>query len=426
MLAAARAELEAHWEPIAAFITADNPSGKEEFRRDTVATFLYKLYEELGTATAWTEPLPTPSSFRQAFDTAGRKAQPKITAFTQATGEAKFIDDMPVAPGTLFGALVVTTVAAGTVLSIDWAPALAAPGVTSHAAADDIPGDNDAGLVAGDEPLFLPVGGTVAHKGQALGVVLGSSFREARAAAKLVRVTYEAAVPIVSVDDAIAAGSYLEDANHVGKFNVGDVDAVLAAADDDHKVRGVVRQNGQHAFYMEKQTAMACPDERGRMQLWCSNQYPDFTRARAAAVLGVPASYVSVNMRRAGGGFGPKVTRQIPTAGAACVAAHKTRRPVRLVLPIDVDGQHVGGRHPMRTAYTASFNDDGTITGVHFVTHVQCGATYDFRCVVLLLLVCAVGCRGKLPVVWFSLASVVVDTRCVSLCLWRTVQQTPD
>lgn len=87
--------------------------------------------------------------------------------------------------------------------------------------------------------------------GQSVGAIVASSYREARAAAALVAISYDAETPIISIADAKEKGSFLDYAHHVDKLNVGDVEAAFAAA--KNVTEGCVRQNGQHAFYMEKQ-----------------------------------------------------------------------------------------------------------------------------------------------------------------------------
>jgi xanthine dehydrogenase molybdopterin-binding subunit B len=113
--------------------------------------------------------------------------------------------------------------------------------------------------------------------------------------------------------------------------------------------------------------------------------------------MALPCVYININnssscvwssqvrMRRAGGAFGAKATRNLPHAAAAAVAAkvrqqpssskqqcqavhgddhdvaHVTqvmRRPVRLTLDRETDMQLTGGRHAMEAEYEAAFHAD--------------------------------------------------------------------
>lgn len=93
---------------------------------------------------------------------------------------------------------------------------------------------------------------------------------------------------------------------------------------------------------MEKQAALAVPEEKKGMTIWNSTQGHDFCRAkplgrwlgavglRLAGVLGVPGAFVVCKQTRAGGAFGPKNSRQVPVAAMAAVAAHKRLGETRI------------------------------------------------------------------------------------------------
>ena len=58
-------------------------------------------------------------------------------------GQAIYIDDMPEPAGTLHGCLGLSSVAHGTIASIDLSAVRAAPGVVDVLTANDVPGEND-------------------------------------------------------------------------------------------------------------------------------------------------------------------------------------------------------------------------------------------------------------------------------------------
>ena len=64
-------------------------------------------------------------------------------------------------------------------------------------------------------------------------------------------------------------------------------------------------------------------------------------------------SVPSINMtvRRLGGGFGSKVSRQNLVATAAAIAAAKLSRPVRLVLDLETQMTALGWREPYYASY---------------------------------------------------------------------------
>ena len=106
-------------------------------------------------------------------------------------------------PGELAAALVLSTVAACMLDTVDPGPALARPGVVAVLDHRDIPGSNN--LTAHKkfaQELFAS--DRVSHAGQVIGVVVAEDTETAHAAARLVRVTYkERRQPVLSIDDVL-------------------------------------------------------------------------------------------------------------------------------------------------------------------------------------------------------------------------------
>ena len=81
-------------------------------------------------------------------------AQRHDSALKHVTGQALYIDDMPEPPGTLHGALVLSTVACGRLVRLDTTVASTMPGVVAVLGPADIPGKNDVAAIGQNEPLF--------------------------------------------------------------------------------------------------------------------------------------------------------------------------------------------------------------------------------------------------------------------------------
>lgn len=79
----------------------------------------------------------------------------------------------------------------------------------------------------------------------------------------------------------------------------------------------------------------------------------------AARVCGLPANRVVCRVKRMGGGFGGKETRNVFASCAAAVAAHLSGRSVHLALHRDVDMSTSGGRHPFYAKYKAAATPAG-------------------------------------------------------------------
>ena len=82
------------------------------------------------------------------------------------------------------------------------------PGVAGYFGAKDVPGGNDMGAVVHDEECFASE--VVTCIGQPIGVIVADTEQHARMAARLVQVEYEDLPALISIEDAIEAGSYYE------------------------------------------------------------------------------------------------------------------------------------------------------------------------------------------------------------------------
>src|SRR5690606_32635378 len=108
-----------------------------------------------------------------------------------------------------------------------------------------------------------------------------------------------------------------------------------------------------------------------------SNQHPSECQAIVAQVLGVPASAVTVEVRRLGGGFGGKETQGNLMAACAAMVAKATGRPAKLRLDRDDDMVLTGKRHEFRIDWEVGFDGEGRILGIRFEQAARCGWSTD-------------------------------------------------
>ena len=200
-----------------------------------------------------------------------------------------------------------------------------------------MPGLNDAGEKH-DEPLFPT---EVMFYGHAVCWVLGETLEAARQGATRVEVDYEPLPALVSVHDAIEAGSYQ---GHQRTVSRGDAAAGLERA--AYRFSGELEIGGQEHFYLETQAALALVDENGQIFVQSSTQHPSETQDIVAHVLGLPAHEVTVQCLRMGGGFGGKEFQPHGLAAVAALGATLTGRPVSLRLNRTQDITMTGKRHP--------------------------------------------------------------------------------
>jgi xanthine dehydrogenase large subunit len=299
------------------------------------------------------------------------KPLPHDAARLHVTGQARYVDDIPLPANTLHLAFGLSSVARGRITGMDLSAVRAAPGVVRVLTADDLPFANDVSPSAHDEPLLAT--GTVHHVGQPIFAVVAESHRAARQAARLGKIDYAEDAPILTIEEALAANSRFEDGPRI--YTKGDAAAAIAAA--PHRVEGRFELGGQEHFYLEGQAALALPQEGGDMVVHSSTQHPTEVQHKVAEALGAPMHAVRVEVRRMGGGFGGKESQGNALAVACAVAAALTGRPCKMRYDRDDDMIITGKRHDFRIEYRAGFDETGRISGVEFVHYARCGWAQD-------------------------------------------------
>ncbi|CAE7229808.1 Aox4 [Symbiodinium natans] len=271
-IAALHQELEFAGE--AQFQTIDNPEGKEilvvqdldAYRRQLPDSYVFKFFkeaqaffgikqwpaEELGSLAL--KPLKAGQLTFQ--EQPGLDNKPQLSAMGMTTGSVKYTDDQPM-PG-LFGYPVLSEVATGKLEHLDTMQAFKVDGVVDIVTAVDVPGKNDCGFAPG---------------------------------------------AIITLDQAIAAESFLDGAHFKNSIDKGDLEAGYKSS--DLVFEGSTYVIGQHAFPMEKQTALAVPEEKKGMTECALADPVSPCTIRLAGVLGIPGSFVVCKQTRAGGMFKP-------------------------------------------------------------------------------------------------------------------------
>ncbi|PWC04919.1 xanthine dehydrogenase molybdopterin binding subunit [Agromyces badenianii] len=274
------------------------------------------------------------------------------SAALHVTGTAVYTDDLAARASGVLTAWPVQSEHAHALVKVDPGAALVVPGVVRVLTAADVPGVNDAG-VKDDEPL---IPSEAMFHGHALAWVLAETAEAARLGAAAVRVDYEPLPSIITVAEAIEAGSFQGIPRTVRR---GDPESVLATA--PHVFDGVAEVGGQEHFYLETHASFAHVDSEGQVFVECSTQHPSETQEIVAHVLGLPSNRVTVQTLRMGGGFGGKEMQPHGFAAIAALGATLTGRPVRLRLNRTQDLTMTGKRHPFHIVWKAGFDDSGRI-----------------------------------------------------------------
>src|SRR5712692_8916474 len=155
-----------------------------------------------------------------------RSAIQHDSAVGHVRGSATYVADMREPNGTLHLAVGGAPHAHGRVRRLDLDAVRSAPGVVAVLTARDIPGKNDVSPIMGDDPMFAD--GTVEFHGQVLFAVAAETRDAARRAARLAKIEIDVEPALITVDEALAAGTrVLPDYT----FTKGDVAAALKASE---------------------------------------------------------------------------------------------------------------------------------------------------------------------------------------------------
>jgi xanthine dehydrogenase large subunit len=295
---------------------------------------------------------------------------PNDSAAGHVSGRSVFLDDVSPARNELLVDFLGSPVAHGRIRSIDLSAALRLPGVVALLTHQDIPGHNCFGSILEDEHLLADE--TVEYIGDPIVLIVAATRAAIEAARKSILLDIEELPPILSISDAIRAGSFIGAQLVIERGN-----PTAALAKSAHRLDGVLVTGGQEHFYFESQTAIAEPGESGRMTIHSSTQHPTETQHVVAGILGVDFNHVVVICKRMGGAFGGKETQAAPPAAMAALAALKTGRPCRVALSKDDDMRCTGKRHPFQSRWSVGFDSSGRITAFSLDLFANAGCACD-------------------------------------------------
>ena len=301
---------------------------------------------------------------------------PHDSAAGHVSGESQFLDDVAPLAGELLAGIVPCPVAHGHLKRLDVSAALLVPGVVAVLTHRDIPGHNRFGAVIADEMLLVE--DEASFLGQPLAIIACENLDALGLAQRAVIREVEELPPIFSIDEAIAADSYL---GVPRKIQRGDLAAGFAGA--DHCIEGTLEIGGQEHFYLESMVCIAVPGEGKTMVVHSSTQHPSEVQAMVADVLGIAFNHVVVICKRMGGGFGGKETQAAQPAMMAALLAARTRRPVRFLYTKDDDMRFTGKRHAFKIVYRAGFTREGIITALETKLYSNGGCSVDLSMAVL-------------------------------------------
>lgn len=350
----------------------------------------------------------------------------KLSAFLQATGEAKYIHDTFLPPRGLVSAWVTSAKASANIsyqipgkkgnkeVSVSQLKQHLAekfPGFRDIVDWEDVPMPNEIFQGPGkDDPIFVV--NKVTTYGQSIALVLAEEEALAYEIAYYVSrkcIKYDQVEDVViSIEEALAKGQLFKDCpgttsvSHIWKITREG--AILDWMQDplelDQKaikmtttvidgeecllIQGWQKSGAQIHYYMETQSGIVEPGEDKDIVVYPSSQSPDSVQSMVKNVLGLQANNVAVRVKRLGGAYGGKTTRSPFIAAPIAVAAWKHKRPVKLAMRREVDTGLVGHRHPTLGNYQIAVStgknnpaEAGKIKGLNMNWWFNGGNTYD-------------------------------------------------
>jgi xanthine dehydrogenase YagR molybdenum-binding subunit len=282
----------------------------------------------------------------------------RVDGVAKVTGGARYAADRTL-PGMLHGALVLSTIARGTITSMDVSAATAAPGVVAVFTHENAPRLNVG--YGGPPPMQNPA---VTTNGQIVGYVVAETLEQAQDAASMVGVTYGAQqAPETVIDDA-PGEVYLPPGQ---ELIVGDPQAGLAQA--DVTLKGHYSSPTHHHNAIEPHAIVA---------VWAGERFTAYVGTQGvggslrslAAAVGVPVADGRVVCEYLGGGFGGKTSVAAgPYAQFTLAIARVLGRPLKLVPTRAQLYSIIGQRAEYQADVTLGAKRDGRLTSLlHFGT----------------------------------------------------------
>jgi xanthine dehydrogenase YagR molybdenum-binding subunit len=259
----------------------------------------------------------------------------RVEGALKVTGRATYAAEYAGFGEVAYGYPVPATIAKGRIADIDTAEAERQPGVLAvltwrnvdppHGQAPRTPDGPTSGKKAAPELIDS----RVRHYGQAVALVVAESFEQARSAARLVRVTYDADSHETELRPNMSKGAAPPDDDEADSF-VGDFEGAFAQAPVRLDLEYTTPVQS-HAM-MEPHATIA-EWSADRLTLHTSHQMVAPGTGSVAATFRLPKDKVRLVSRYVGGGFGGKLDVW-PDEILAALASHKLKgRPVKVVLP---------------------------------------------------------------------------------------------
>ena len=256
----------------------------------------------------------------------------RVDGAEKVNGKAKYTAEHKL-PNMAYAVFVTSTIAKGSIKNLDISKAIAMPGILDiiyYGNCPAVPGYNP---IAAERPKNVSewrgfkvlYDNKVRFFGQPIALIVADSFENANAAIRFVKAEYEVE-------------------KFETNFDKARLDPKNLKAPINYK-RGVEKKFKEQAFFVEGEynipievhnamelfATIAYWEGEDKLTLYDKTQGPKSTQSTMARTFGLVDKNVRVIAENVGGGFGSGL-RSWPHVPAACIAAKKINRPVKLVL----------------------------------------------------------------------------------------------
>jgi xanthine dehydrogenase YagR molybdenum-binding subunit len=282
----------------------------------------------------------------------------------KVTGEARYAAEFPEAR-LAHAVLVTSTIASGSIASIDASRAQALPGVLlvmTYQNAPRLPnGGRPPATPSVGRHLSLLQDNQIHYSNEPVAVVVADTLEHATDAARQLRIAYQSTPAVLDFTSAKAnAHAPITPQGRQTDTQRGDFNAGLA--DGAVRIEAVYTTPIEHHNPMEPHATMAHWDGP-QLTLYDSTQGVSGARVAVATTLGISPDDVRVISPFLGGGFGCKGSSWSHVALCAMVSK-QTGRPVRLALTRPQMFGPVGARPRTEQHFTLAARHDGTLTAM--------------------------------------------------------------
>jgi xanthine dehydrogenase YagR molybdenum-binding subunit len=299
------------------------------------------------------------------------KPVPRVDGRAKVTGAAHYAADFRL-DRMSYAALVQSTIAKGCIVAIDIADAAHAPGVLAVLTHENAP---RIGEIPETPPVDAQAGtperplqsDRVLHQGQHIAAVVAETLEQARFAATLIRVSYQAEPATIAMDAALSnarPATEEELGANLAEMERGDAGPALASAAVSVDSISVIERQTHNPIELHATTAFWERDADGdRLTVYDKTQWVQGCAKHLGSAFDLPPERVHVIDPFIGGAFGSSL-RVWPHTYIAAMAAKVVGRPVKLVLSRREYYGGTGARPWTRQRVQIGADRDGTLKAI--------------------------------------------------------------